>query len=1206
MATTTSLHRYALSACLLLGVLVLPARGQEAVVAAKMDPGARALMVLPGAGKQYDKRLLSELPYAVRVDEAGVLVADLFVEFVGSVPVAQLEAMQIEPQAVVGTIAAVRAPVEAIEALAMLDQVAFVEASGRSYVMGPGHGADIRAREVLTRTGLEGQGVVLGIVDTGIDFTHPDLRDSTGTRIRYLWDMSDLDHAHAPTGVDPSFTWGREYTAEEIDTAPQTVVQIDGDGGFGHGTHVAGVAAGSGALRDDRRGVAPGTDLIVVKALRNFDSSGDFSDADIVAACDYIFKRAAALDRPAVINLSLGHYSGPLDGTSLYERTLTALVGPGRLIVAAGGNGAAHPMHTGAALEPDREYVAFFDAESSTQASVNIWYETGAIEWVSVGAYQRVNGELLFLGEADPVFAGQSRGLGLPIPLSFDGAVRGHLTVDALTTQDQRNGDGVIRIALSDGGAGQVDLKQVVWTVRLRGGGSGESDLWVQKGSFLQDPPADAGFVSLPGDSRRTVASPATARGLIAVGSHVDQTALTNIFGQEQIVRNPGPQPGDPDVTPDVGGLSYFSGVGPTRDGRNGIALTAPGEIVASLLSSHLTPGVGFDSEWVLEGGYYYGLMGTSIAAAHVSGVLALMLEANPQLDAGMALRILEETSRADLQTGPTPNPAFGAGKLDADAAVERAQELAAGSAVAAIDITEIDLGIPQNWVALQPMTIENQGTTDLQFRISGADPVQETPSKQASLSAFATPDVSNRETPAFEGSSAGKMAGPAATAVEASDNVETASFDASTSNAIVYDDGNHRADRFWGFGNGTTDLFWGNLFRLNDAGFSLERIHFFMRTEAVESNTVWVAVYNRSTQQRVLAEFVNLDLAPDGAWFEVLLEQPIAFEKNHSFFIELAASGAIHFPAGVDARAITQGTSNYAAKGQIYKNLVNETSSGLEHGAFLIRALGTSSQEVNLPPTASAVVSALEASELEVITFDASHSVDPEGALVSYRWDFGDGATSDEIMATHAYAAPGTYTATLHVEDDAGATAQASGAIQILPFETLQQPRLVVTPAEGTIPPGGAQRIEVTFNTAQLAEGVYSGMLDLSTTGGYYSIPMRFEVDNVYVANETETGLPDRLMLDPSFPNPFSHTTAIRYALPDARAVTVEVFDAMGRRVRQLEAGSQSAGSYEVRWDATDDTGVPVASGVYFYRLETTGAGGQVEARAGKVILIR
>src|SRR5690606_36571184 len=194
----------------------------------------------------------------------------------------------------------------------------------------------LRQRSGDRFVGLAGHGVIIGVYDTGLDLSHPDFRnDDGGTRVLYAWDQS------AESGTPPGqvgadvFDYGNECRADAIDAGACPMVDA-----VGHGTHVAGTAAGTGAATGNGRpayrytGVAPAADLIIVKG-----GDGSFSTDRAVDGVAYIFARAAELGRPAVVVLSLTTQTGPHDGSTAFEQALDSLAGPGRIIVAAAGNG---------------------------------------------------------------------------------------------------------------------------------------------------------------------------------------------------------------------------------------------------------------------------------------------------------------------------------------------------------------------------------------------------------------------------------------------------------------------------------------------------------------------------------------------------------------------------------------------------------------------------------------------------------------------------------------------------------------------------------------------------------------------------------------------------------------------------------------------------------------------------------------------------
>ena len=133
-----------------------------------------------------------------------------------------------------------------------------------------------------------GNDVIVGVVDSGIDFTHPDFLDDSGSRILHLLEYTESGGEN-------------EWSKSDIDSNPQNITQIDGNGDGGHGTHVAGIAVGGGRLNPALTGIAPMSDIIFVKGIRNQQSAGGYRDTDVIAACQYIFEKADELQKPAVI-----------------------------------------------------------------------------------------------------------------------------------------------------------------------------------------------------------------------------------------------------------------------------------------------------------------------------------------------------------------------------------------------------------------------------------------------------------------------------------------------------------------------------------------------------------------------------------------------------------------------------------------------------------------------------------------------------------------------------------------------------------------------------------------------------------------------------------------------------------------------------------------------------------------------------------------
>ncbi|MCI0699249.1 S8 family serine peptidase [candidate division KSB1 bacterium] len=633
----------------------------------KLDAAARTLLAEHALAlkKGSPFRLDAErAPLSLKRDAAGRLWIDLFIQVHHPGEAAKLDALGIQHRTQVGDIVVGRAPVEALRALADDPAVRFVEVSKRRQSLLDSSRIEIGANLVHLGTSLpqayQGEGVIVGVVDSGIDFTHPDFKDENGSRLQYLLEFTEDGGQNV-------------WTKSDIDHNPGSVTQRDGDGGGGHGTHVTGIAAGGGRLNLAMRGIAPRADIIFVEGTRYPDSRDSFDDADVVAGCDFIFQKAAEMGKPAVINLSIGGHAGPHDGSSLYEQALSGLTGPGKIIVASAGNEGFDFIHAGGTSVPNKfnETLLLVDQEEQL-AAVEMWYEAGTISRVGIAAYEKgQNGKPdSLLALTPPLAVGQDAG-GV---FAIDGDTLGYVTIYAKTTTDPRNGDGEVLFIITENDNSNIDISKVIWSVFSVGPTAGRLDLWMlTAGQFYDQIVGFQDETEMPGDNDYSVGETATAKKVIAVGSYVTKNKWVDVDGNQNEWLNPNPnRVGDPVVLV-LGQRSYFSSMGPTRDGRTSPHIAAPGEVIFSALSSHLTEGQGYNRVEVLQGGGYQLFAGTSMSSPHVAGVVALMLQAAPTLTYEKVLKILQETARVDQQTGSVPNNLFGAGRLDALAAVRRA-----------------------------------------------------------------------------------------------------------------------------------------------------------------------------------------------------------------------------------------------------------------------------------------------------------------------------------------------------------------------------------------------------------------------------------------------------------------------------------------------------------------------------------------------------
>ncbi len=214
---------------------------------------------------------------------------------------------------------------------------------------------------------MNGQGIIIAVIDSGIDYAHPDFRNADGTtRILLLWDQ----------------TIGRVFDSVQINQAlsvsnPQERYRlIPSNDLSGHGTHVAGIAAGNGQASDGRYiGIAPEASLIIVKLGAQREASFPRT-TELMSAVDFSLRQAYALRMPVVVNLSFGNNYGGHDGTSLLETYLDTVASYWlSLIVTGTGNEGDAGTHTEGYFPnaSDPVTVELSVGEYETGFNVQIW-----------------------------------------------------------------------------------------------------------------------------------------------------------------------------------------------------------------------------------------------------------------------------------------------------------------------------------------------------------------------------------------------------------------------------------------------------------------------------------------------------------------------------------------------------------------------------------------------------------------------------------------------------------------------------------------------------------------------------------------------------------------------------------------------------------------------------------------------------------------
>lgn len=485
--------------------------------------------------------------------------------------------------------------------------------------------SDERRPATLAATG---RGVVIGIVDWGFDIAHPDFCYPDGsTRILALWDQRGGPNTTSPQ----PYGYGRLHTREAINQAlitpdPYTTLgyhPADADTGRGaHGTLVASIAAGNGA-GGGPLGIAPEAELVFVHlATWEQDRSAKLGNSvTLLEAIDFIAQTAG--ERPWVINLSMGRCGEPHDGTTLSEQGLDAVLraAPGRAICQSTGNYYTRQLHASGRLRPGEERTLVWQiAETDvTPNELEIWYsgrDTMAV------AIQSPDGEQLAwlkLGERSP--------------LIVNGSVVGRAYHRAT---DPNNLDHHIDIIV------QPKAPAGPWAITLIAADvvDGRFHAWIERDAAC--PHCQSHFRPADADPTSTTGTICNGLRTIAVGAYDPH------------------HPNQP--------VASFSSTGPTRDGRLKPDLCAPGVNILGARSAQRDP----NGQTPL----LTRMSGTSFAAPHVTGCVALMFQVAPR-----PLRIeevhtllLASTRKVSFPTDPPGRT--GSGYLDIERAVDAAQRI--------------------------------------------------------------------------------------------------------------------------------------------------------------------------------------------------------------------------------------------------------------------------------------------------------------------------------------------------------------------------------------------------------------------------------------------------------------------------------------------------------------------------------------------------
>ena len=556
----------------------------------------------------------------------------------------------------VGDVSIAAIPLNKLGALSCGKQVKRIETGRRCSVQMDTTRLVVNAEAVYMGEGLlqtyTGRGVVVGVQDIGFDLTHPNFYsgDMSRYRIKAMWDQLSRDTIGSTLYV------GRDYVGKEA--LLQLGHPLDGETQT-HGTHTAGIAAGSGAegngVISPYRGVACEADLVLVDNAADNISLIDPKDyykytyATDALGFKYIFDYAERMHQPCVINFSEGSSQDFHGEDQLYYDLLAKLVGPGRIIVSSAGNNGARNSYIHKSFGKERAGAFIMSNEkrfSCTAKSkqpftfrVTIYDNVASPNIVDVSTVNICSAQDSLLTDTLSVGGKKYIWRVLAYPNSYDASETAY---DFQLSSPSKVGD-----------SPQVSLQVI--------GRDADIELYRMSGYMFPhtlDPVLDAG------DCRYTIFSPSSSPDVICVGSTSYRTQFVNYLGEKKVYdsgRN--------------GIRSPFSAMGPTLDGRIKPDVMSPGQNIVSSYSTffinnpaNVNGSVQSDVRHFDYNGRTYAWnsnAGTSMSAPVVAGAIALWLQADPMLTPADCLEIFSKTCTHYDTSLSYPNNLYGYGQID-------------------------------------------------------------------------------------------------------------------------------------------------------------------------------------------------------------------------------------------------------------------------------------------------------------------------------------------------------------------------------------------------------------------------------------------------------------------------------------------------------------------------------------------------------------
>ncbi len=557
-----------------------------------------------------------------------------------------------------GTFVIASLPIENIDKLSQCDCIEYIELEQEVSILNDSARVATKINPVHLGSNLpqsfKGKDVIVGVIDCGIDFNHINFKDKSG--------KSRLKKA----GIYNTTTRALEIYTDEI-----AISELTSDAtNESHGTHVAGIAAGS-YTQNGLYGMAPESDLIL------FGLGAELTNVNILRGINTIFNYANSVNKPAVINISLGTNKGPHDGYSSFNRSIKALEKEGNVIVFAVGNeGNSNICINKTFLEESTSTpqmaTTLYSDKTTYLCEIDAWSRDKNIFGIQYFIYDIYSKKEVISSDVFyPATTNYNEHIWNATDLSqyFSGRIA---TAGQLYSANKR----YELYTLIDG-----TLKDSKYRIGIKYYGKQNTiiDCWANNVEFSNH--NNSKYIA--GTPYGSYSDMACGNNTISIGAYSSRTKFKNTEGATYSV-----------VGAELNYIADFSSYGIDITERNHPDVTAPGHTVISSVNGFDYNRVNYNHKYIASEvkpfgsnrSYHWGHMsGTSMACPVATGTVALWLQANPYLTTEDVRKIMIETATNDIYTSKGTSSQWGAGKLNAFEGIVKALQMN-GSAIKSVE----------------------------------------------------------------------------------------------------------------------------------------------------------------------------------------------------------------------------------------------------------------------------------------------------------------------------------------------------------------------------------------------------------------------------------------------------------------------------------------------------------------------------------------